>query len=190
VRRITVVLDKPTRDGETEIHILTALPAEAADALTIAELYRRRWTVEAAFGELATCLNGEVNTLGYPKAALFAFCVALVSYNVLGVVKAALRSVHGAEAVESVSGYYLADEIAGTHRGMMIAIPEDEWAVFADLTPSALGGMLKGLAAKVRLATLRKHPRGPKRPQPKRESGAKIKHVSTAKLLRSRKKRT
>jgi hypothetical protein len=69
VRRITVVLDKPTRDGETEIHILTALPAEAADARTIAELYRRRWTVEAAFGELATCLNGEVNTLGYPKAA-------------------------------------------------------------------------------------------------------------------------
>ena len=190
VRRITVVLDKPTRDGETEIPILTDLPAEAADALTIAELYRRRWTVEAAFGELATCLNGEVNTLGYPKAALFAFCVALVSYNVLGVVKAALRSVHGAEAEESVSGYYLADEIAGTHRGMMIAIPEDEWAVFADLTPSALGGMLKGLAAKVRLSTLRKHPRGPKRPQPKRESGAKIKHVSTAKLLHSRKKRT
>ena len=87
VRRITVVLDVPTRDGETEVHILTDLPSEAADALTIAELYRKRWTVEAAFGELATCLNGEVNTLGYPKAALFAFCVALMSYNVLGVVK-------------------------------------------------------------------------------------------------------
>lgn len=190
VRRITVVLDVPTRDGETEVHILTDLPAEAADALTIAELYRKRWTVEAAFGELATCLKGEVNTLGYPKAALFAFCVALMSYNVLSVVRGALRSVHGEEAVEGVSGYYLADEIAGTHRGMMIAIPEDEWTVFADLTPSALGGMLKGLAAKVRLSALRKHPRGPKRPQPKRESGAKIKHVSTAKLLRSRKKRT
>ena len=190
VRRITVVLDVPTRDGETEVHVLTDLTAETADALTIAELYRRRWTVEAAFGELATCLNGEVNTLGYPKAALFAFCVALVSYNVLGVVKAALRSVHGVEAVEEVSGYYLADEIAGTHRGMMIAIPEDEWTVFADLTPSALGGMLRSLAAKVRLSALRKHPRGPKRPQPKRESGANIKHVSTAKLLRSRKKQT
>src|SRR3954463_14377178 len=187
VRRITVELDTPTRDGETEVHILTNLPAEVADALAIAELYRRRWTVEAAFGELATCLNGEVNTLGYPKAALFAFCVALMSYNVLGVVKAALRSVHGEEAVAAVSGYYLADEIAGTHRGMMIAIPEDEWAGFADLTPPSLGGMLKGLAAKVRLSKLRKHPRGPKKPQPKRESGAKIKHVSTAKLLAKRK---
>ena len=54
---------------------------------------RSRKSVEAAFGELATCLNGEVETLGYPKAALFAFCVALVSYNTMGVVKAALRSV-------------------------------------------------------------------------------------------------
>jgi Transposase DDE domain len=189
VRRITVVLDKPTRDGDTEIHILTNLPVEVADARTIADLYRRRWTVESAFGELATCLNGEVNTLGYPKAALFAFCVALVSYNVLGVVKAALRSVHGVEAVEEVSGYYLADEIAGTHRGMMIAIPEDEWVVFAGLTASALGEILKGLAARVRLSALRKHRRGPKRPQPKRASGAKVIHVSTAKLLAERKKR-
>jgi IS4 transposase len=190
VRRITVELDKPTRDGDTEIHILTNLPAEVADAVAVAELYRRRWTVEGAFGELATCLNGEVNTLGYPKAALFAFCVALVAYNVLSVVKGALRSVYGDEAVEEVSGYYLADEIAGTHRGMMIAIPEDEWVVFAGLTASALGEILRGLAAQVRLSALRKHRRGPKRPQPKRTSGAKIGHVSTAKLLAERKRRT
>lgn len=187
MRRITVELDTPTRDGEAEIHILTNLPAEAADALTIADLYRRRWTVEAAFGELATCLNGEINTLGYPKAALLAFCVALVSYNVLGVVKAALRSAHGEEAVQGLSFYYLADEIAGTHRGMMIAIPEDEWAVFHGLTAATLGGVLLELASKVRLSSYRKQVRGPKKPPPKRESGAKIKHVSTARLLKERK---
>ena len=50
-----------------------------------------------------------------------------------------------------------------------------------------LGEILKGLAARVRLSTLREHARGPKKPQPKRESGAKIKHVSTAKLLAKRK---
>ena len=187
VRRITAELDAPTRDGEAEVHILTNLPAEAADALAIAELYRRRWTVEAAFGELATCLNGEIDTLGYPKAALFAFCVALVSYNVMSVVKAALRSAHGEEAVEGLSFYYLADEVAGTHRGMMIAIPEDEWAVFHGLTAAAFGGMLLDLATGVRLSSYRKQIRNPKRPQPKRESGAKIKHVSTAKLLVKRK---
>ena len=57
-RRITVELDQPTRDGETEVHILTDLPAEVAEARTIAELYRKRWAVESAFGELATCLQG------------------------------------------------------------------------------------------------------------------------------------
>jgi IS4 transposase len=190
VRRITVVLDTPTRDGETEIRILTDLAADIADAVTIAGLYRGRWTVESAFGELATCLQSEVNTLGYPKAALFAFCVGLVSYNILSVVKGAVRSVHGAAAAEELSGYSVAEEIAATHRGMMIAIPEDEWTVFDGLTAVALGAILKELAAQVRLSAFRKHPRGPKRPQPKRASGAKIKHVSTAKLLGERKKRT
>ena len=78
----------------------------------IADLYRKRWTIETAFAELEATLNGEVNTLGYPKAALFAFCVALVSYNVLSTVKAALRSVHGDEVVtQDVSGYYVAEEV-------------------------------------------------------------------------------
>jgi IS4 transposase len=190
VRRITVELDKPTRDGETAIPILTDLPAGVADALAIADLDRHRWTVEAAFGELATCLNGEIDTLGYPKAALFAFCVALVSYNVMSVVKAALRSVHGEEAVEGLSFDYLSDEVAGTHRGMMIAIPEQEWAVFHGLTAVAFGKVLRDLAAGVRLSSYRKQVRGPKRPQPKRESGAKIRHVSTARLLEKREKRT
>ena len=66
--------------------------------------------------------NCEIKTLSYPQAALFAFCVALVSYNILSVVLAALRSVHGMEKIEQeVSSYYLADEIRGTYRGMMIA---------------------------------------------------------------------
>ena len=118
LRRITVLLDQPTRDGETEIHLLTNVPAKDARATVIADLYRRRWTIETAFQELEATLQGEVNTLGYPKAALFAFCVALVAYDVLSAVKAALRSVHGEEKVaEEVSGYYMADEIQMTHAG-------------------------------------------------------------------------
>ena len=116
--------------------------------------------------------------------------MALVAYDVLSVVKGALRSVHGVVAVVEVSGYSLADEIAGAHRGMMIAIPDDEWVVFARMTATALGEILKSLAAKVRLSTLRKHRRGPKRPQPRRASGAKVSHVSTARLLAERKRRS
>ena len=150
-------------------------------------MYRRRWTIETAFQELEATLHGEVNTLGYPKAALFAFCVALVAYNVLSTIKAALRSVHGEEKVaEEVSGYYVADEIQMTHRGMMIAIPEDEWVVFHDLPPVELAEVLVSLARSVSLPKLRKHPRGPKKPKPKKQSGAKIKHVATAKILKAR----
>lgn len=187
LRRVTVVLDQATRDGDTELHLLTNVPAKDARARVIAGLYRNRWTLETAFQELEAILHSEIDTLGYPKAALFAFSVALVSYNILSALKAALRSVHGEEKVaEEVSGYYIADEIQMTERGMMVAIPEDEWVVFRDLGPAEMAEVLVSLARAVSLPKLRKHPRGPKKPQPKKKSGAKIKHVATAKLLKAR----
>jgi hypothetical protein len=184
VRRITVELDQATRDGDPEIHILTNLPDKAADAVNVAELYRKRWTLETAFQELESSLNGEINTLGYPKAALFAFCLALVAYNMMSTVKATLRSVHGEEANDTkISGYDLAEEVAGTQRGMMIAVPEDEWVVFHGMSPREISPFLKELASAVRLSEYRKQPRGPKKPRPKRQSGAKIKHLATSQLL-------
>ena len=109
----------------------------------------------------------------------------------LSALKGALRSVHGEEVVEAdVSGYYVADEIKRVHDGMMIAIPEDEWVVFHDLTPVELAGVLVQLAEAVRLPKYRKHPRGPKKPKPEKQSGAKIKHVATAKILTDRQKCT
>jgi hypothetical protein len=188
-RRITVQLDQPTRDGDTEIHILTNLPARAAEALTVAQIYRRRWTIETAFGEMAEVLANEINTLAYPKAALFGFCVGLVAYNVLGVVKGALRAAHGAEKVNAeVSGYYLADEIAGTYRGMMIAIPEKHWRVFGKMSAAEQAQTLKELAARVKLAAFRKHPRGAKKPAAKKVRKKTEPHVATARLLAQRKK--
>jgi IS4 transposase len=188
LRRITVVLDRPTRDGDRELHIVTNLPRRDAPAKRIAELYRGRWTIETAFAELVATLEGEIEALGYPKAALFAFCVALVAYNVLSTVKAALRAVHGEERVaEEVSAYYVAEEVRMTHRGMMIAIPEDEWVAFQEMTPRELGAVLVELASLVRMEEYRKSPRGPKKPPPKKQSGAKIKHVATAKILAARK---
>jgi IS4 transposase len=191
LRRITVVLDQPTRDGDREIHIVTNLPRRDASAKRIAELYRGRWTIETAFAELVATLEGEIEALGYPKAALFAFSVALVAYNVLSTVKAALRAVHGEGRVaEEVSAYYVAEEVRMTHRGMMIAIPEDEWVAFQEMTPRELGAVLVELASRVRMEEYRKSPRGPKRPPPKKQSGAEIKHVATAKILAARKECT
>jgi hypothetical protein len=138
---------------------------------------------------VALVLAGEIDTLCYPKAALFVFCVALAAANVLGLVKGALRAAHGAEKAEEVSGYYLGDEIAGTQRGMMIAIPAEQWTVFAGLTAARFAGLLRALAGKVRLAAFRRHRRGPKKPPVKRRYSKKHPHVSTAQLLEKRRQR-
>ena len=188
-RRIRVVLKKATRDGDKEIFIITNLSKRAAGAKKIADLYRSRWTIETCFQELEKWFNSEINTLGYPPAALFGFCIALVSYMILSVIKAALASIHGKKVIEEqVSGYYLADEISGTYRGMMIAIEAEEWKIFRELTDAELIQVLRKLAKKVKLSQFRKHPRGPKKPVVKRKSDPKTPHVSTAKLIASRKK--
>ena len=190
LRRIVLVLHEPTRDGETEIVLLTTVPSEAASACVLAALYRKRWTIEGAFQELTEHLSSEINTLGYPRAALFGFCVGLVAYNVLSVVQAALRSVYGAKKIEEeVSGYYIADEIAGTYRGMMIAIPLESWTIFRSMTAVELASELQELAGQVRLSAFKKHPRGPKKKPPRRSSHKKQPHVSTARLLAQRRAR-
>jgi hypothetical protein len=190
VRRVTVELDAPTRDGDREIHILTNLPEAVADAVAVADFYRKRWTLETAFQEIEATLNGEINALGYPRAALFALCVALVAYNVMSAIKGALRSVHGTDVVdEEVSGSDLAEEVAATTRGMLIAIPQDEWTVFHGLPPCRMGQVLQDLAKRVRLSHYRKQPRGRKKPKPLKSSGYEKKHLSTAKLLKDQQPR-
>jgi IS4 transposase len=190
VRRITVELDQPTRDGDAELHVLSNLP-ESIDACQIADLYRRRWTIEGAFQELEATLHGELQTLAYPRAALFAFAMALLAYNVLSTVKAALRAEHGSEKIEQeVSGYYLADEVAGTWRGMMIVLPADYWTKrFARQTPQQMAQFLRQAARHIRLAAFRKHPRGPKKPPPKMNKKHRG-HVSTARILQQRRSNT
>lgn len=187
-RRIVLKLDQPTREGETQIVILTNLPKRSASAQKIARLYRQRWTIERAFQELAEHLNAEINTLGYPPAALFAFCLALVAYNLLAVVKAALRCIHGVEKIEKeLSGYYLANELANTYRGMMIAIAPEQWGLFRQWSIPQLVERLLHLAGKVDLRCFKKHPRGPKKQPPKRRTEKAKPHVSTARLIAQRK---
>jgi hypothetical protein len=189
LRCIRVRLKKPTREGETEIEILTNLPAEDADAVTVAALYLGRWTVEGMFQDLTQNLGCEVNTLCYPKAALFGSCVALVAYNVLAVTKAALRAVHGEKKIEEeVSGYYLALEWEAVYTGMMIAIPAEEWVCFREMGVPELASILRELASRVKLEKFKKSPRPPKKAPRKRRNNRKQPHVSTARILEARKR--
>ena len=88
LRRITVVLDKPTRGRRQGDPPVDQRAGQGRPHRVIAELYRKRWLIETAFQELEATLNGEINTLGYPKAAILAFFLELVAYNVLSTLKA------------------------------------------------------------------------------------------------------
>ena len=190
LRRIVLRLDKRTRDGDSEIAILTNLPKGAVSTVAVAELYRKRWTLETMFQSLTMMLQGELNTLGYPRAALFGFGVALASYNVLSTVQAALRAQFGVDKVHNeVSGYYIANEVRATAMGMSIAIEPAAWEPFQTMTPATLAKEMRGWAAHVQLRKFRRHPRGPKKPVPKRTRYAKNTHVSTARLLAETRKK-
>jgi hypothetical protein len=76
-----------------------------------------------------------------------------------------LRGVHGAGKVEAgVSDYYLVDEIQGTYRGMMIAIPSQEWEAFSQMAIAQFTDTLAYLASLVNLKAISSTPRGPKKP--------------------------
>jgi IS4 transposase len=189
VRQVRVRLKRPTEDGDWEVELLTNLPPEAADAVQVAQVYLKRWTIEGAFHELTMALRCEVNTLGYPKAALFAFSVAVAAYNVLAVLKAALRALHGEEKVRTeVSGYYLALEWSLVYAGMMIALPAAEWEGFGRLSAPDLAAYLRDWASRINLLKIKKAP--PRKPTKAKTQRRKDKspHLSTARLLDQAKK--
>jgi len=184
VRRITIKRDKPTESGETEIHILTNLPRSRANARKVAEIYRGRWTIEKAFQTLTDVLRCEVETLGYPQAALFSFAVAVVAYNTFAVVKAAMRSALGVKAVdEELSDYHLMHDVVITQTGMDIAVEPEAWERFQTMTPRQFATEILKLAGRVKLSRYPKKPRGPKKPQARKKSGQRNHHISTARVL-------
>lgn len=184
LRRVVLKLNKPTRTGEQELGLFTNLPPAGAEADIVADIYRTRWRIETGFQKLEAYLHSEINTLGYPKAALFGFCLALVAFNLYAVVMAAIRAAHPDRPIDDlVSDYYIAHEISATYNGMMIAVPEADWLIFAQADTPLFTQMLLYLAQQIDLRKFKKHKRGPKKkPKPKTKYLGKP-HVSTAKLL-------
>lgn len=188
VRRITVQLKTPTRNGDTEIHLLSNLP-RSVSAKKIADAYRERWTIETCFGHLSRGLNAEIRSLCYPGAAGLCFCLALVLFNIMSTIKALLLK-HGQSSdryeIVDLSYYYLADEIARTHAGINLFIDPCKWHCFGTMTRAEFTAFLKSTASHAKLAKYRKHARGPTTSRPKRRfTGAR--HVATQKLLDARK---
>jgi len=190
VRRITVELDCPTRDGDLEIHLLSNVPAKHASAGQLAELYRDRWEIENAFYVLTMTLTCEVKSIGQPRAALFLFSMAMLAYNCRQVLTGALRNVHGTEQVDAMSQHSMALAIVDPMGGMLTAIPEDEWDQQVPCTASGRAKFLCRVARHVDVPSHRKSVRGPKKPPPERKRCKLGTHVSTYQLLKTQKQRS
>jgi len=140
----------------------------------------------AVLRRTASC---EIKTLGYPRAALFSFCMALVAYNLFSCLKTILSSVHGTEQIEGkLSYYYLAAELEGTYKGMMIALPTEEWQDFGKIDLTQLSALLQDWARLVNISAFTSAPRKPKQKKPKPPYDPRHPHVSTARLLDKKKK--
>jgi VCBS repeat-containing protein len=187
LRRIVVKLKKATEDGDWELAVLTNLPKKVS-AVVVSEAYRKRWTIEGGFQDLTTTLDCEINTLCYPRAALFVFCVAVMAYNLQSAIKGVMRSEHGTEKVENdLSRYFMAEEIGQVYRGMMVALLPDEWAIIRQMSNTEFVALLARLARNVDFERYPKAHRGPKKSPPKRHYDPEHPHVSVAKLLLARK---
>lgn len=187
-RRVRIALDQSTRDGATEMTILTNLPDDVS-AIQVAEGYRRRWTIETAFAVVQKCLEGEIRALGYPKAALFSYGVALFGFNVLQLLRSAMRAVHGEEKIEqSFSTHHMAEEIGMVWRGMTLLLNTAFWhRRYAQFDAGQIAAELKRLAQHVNLAHYKKVTRTSRKPPPKRRFSKNTPHLSTARLIEKRK---
>jgi len=139
--------------------------------------------METAFQELTVSLCCEINTLGYPKAALFAFALACVAYNLLVVTQAALKAGQGKNKIEQeLSTHHLAIEMATISEGLAIAVPWQVWQRFVGMTTKDFAHWLHQISKGLDFKRYRKNKRRPKKPTAVKRTrrGA---HRSTARVL-------
>lgn len=183
-RLIQVRLLAPTRDGETVLELITNLP-QRIGAVQIADGYRNRWAIETGFAEVEKLFNSEIPALAEPRAALLVFCLSLIAWSTIGVLKAGLRKVHGHdEVVDTLSMYYLVDLIECNQHAIELLGNEIDWnAEYGQLTPRQMASRITKLCARIDMAELRKNKRGPKKRTRRPKAPARRPHFSTFRAI-------
>ena len=115
--------------------------------------------------------------------------MALIAYNILSTMRAAIRVAWGVEMEEQVSEYYLANEVRHDSGGLDTASDEPDWEFARKATAGELAAFLVSWAKRIDLKRLSKAKRGVKKPVPPRTKYKGVPHVSTAKLLAAQKQR-
>jgi IS4 transposase len=128
---IVVQLDQLTREKESEMRIVSDLSKEQASAVQIAAIYRLRWTLEGTFGELTQSMQCELKSLGYPKAALLTFTLAVCAVNAVNALRVVTRALEESRGKdhpeEEVSSYYVVNEMILVNEGMDVVVVEQAW---------------------------------------------------------------
>jgi IS4 transposase len=188
LRRIELHLDEHTEGGDRVIRLLSNVPKSRCTAPQLARTYRRRWKIENMFQRLESVLHSEVRTLGAPRAALLAFGVAVVAYNVLSLIQLAVQAQHAdtlAEKKVELSTFYIAEQIREAYPGMLVAIPPAQWAGYESTSIKALVEKLLDLAVRIDPMRIRSHPRKPKVAKKKGYVPKRLaqQHVATSRFI-------
>ncbi len=190
-RRVELNLQAPTDSGDTVMWFWSNLP-DTVSAGQIAELYRRRWSIEGMFQRLESVLDSEIESLGAPRAALLGFASAILAYNVLAVLKRSVEQAHRETLPEGweASIFHLAVQVRSGYEGMQIALPSDYLSL--QTTSETLAERLLALARNIKPKQVAKSIRGPKIAKPKEwlDGKAAHAHVSTDRVLKAHKAKT
>ena len=181
MRQVRIRFAHALENGDHELFLFTNLPKEEVSAVRVAELYRTRWRIEGAFPVVTETMHGEVKSLGYPKAALFAMALSLVAYNILVTLKRFAATALQVSP-EDVSDNMIATEIQTVTTGMMIALPECHWKPWGSTNGKELARWLTELLKELNPTKYRKAKRGPKNPRRLKKNGSSG-HVATYRLL-------
>lgn len=188
-RRIEIALNTPTESGDMQVVLWSNLP-DTVPAQTMAQLYRKRWRIEGMFQRLESVLRSEIKSLGHPRAALLGFATAILSYNVLALLKRVIEQAHQAEHPQlDVSLFHLAVAITSGYEAITLALPTEHIPCASHLSPPQLAQRLLELAARLKPKPLASSKRAPKPKAPKGYVDGSIAraHVSTARVLKARK---
>jgi IS4 transposase len=188
-RRIELRLDRATDSEDTRLWLWSNLPSSIG-AEQIADLYRRRWSIEGMFQRLESVLQSEIKSLGHPRAALLGFTVAVLAYNLLSVLKRCVEQAHKEQIPElDVSTFHLAQHVRSGYEGLLIALPEDHWPASSPQEPAQVVQRLLALARRIAPRQVATSKRGPKVDKPKGwVDGATARaHVSTGRVLKATK---
>ncbi|KWD72164.1 prevent-host-death protein [Burkholderia ubonensis] len=129
------------------VTLLTDLPAAQFDARHVVRLACRPWRDALPLGPVFDgALFGDVPT----RAALLAHGIVAMAYNAFATMTSVVRAALDLDARDAERlPSHIADGVAATYTGMMIALPPEWWRRYDRLPATTLGQIVRLLAAHV-----------------------------------------